>query len=53
MLRAKGQSLVTETVLINGTSAVALIDTGAEISAASEAFAQQFAKINAIGTDLP
>ena len=42
MLRAKGQSLVTETVLINGTSAVALIDTGAAISAVSEAFAQQF-----------
>ena len=42
MLRAKGQSLVTETVLINGTSAVALIDTGAAISAVSDAFAQQF-----------
>ena len=43
-LRAK--PLVTETFLINGKSAVALIDTGAAISAVSEAFALQFPNEN-------
>ena len=51
-LSAKGQPLVTETFLINGKSAVALIDTGAAISAVSEAFAQQFPNENC-GWDRP